>query len=268
MSGATTVRLRRFGRTGNNVLQIIHALAYCERHGHRLVTGEIPEILPPLELDFSGGLARDERWMTLFYLTAEESEGLKLTHEQRKFLAETYLTPRTCCTAVSADEGLLTVHLRSGDALRGRHVHKGYVQPPLAFYRRVIEDFEFRKILVVTEPDLSSPALEPLRREYGAEVLAGSVGECYAALMGARNLCPALSSFSGTAALLSLSLQRLFLVSGKYNFFEMTGPRRPTFCPVVYYALSGYIEAGRWTASPEQLKEMVAFPLSACRPDS
>jgi hypothetical protein len=56
---------------------------------------------------------------------------------------------------------VVKVHIRSGDVFKGRDVHRDYGQPPLAFYRLVINRLRPSFIVLVFE-DRSNPVIEPL----------------------------------------------------------------------------------------------------------
>ena len=257
----TTIWLRRYGRTGNNIMQNIHALAYAEQFGHRVVTLGIKEILPELVFDFSQGKAEGERYIQAFYLGRPEVEGFKMTWEDREVIAKKYFSDKLLVKPIPPGDRTLTIHLRSGDIMKANTAASNYVQPPMALYRRVIQDGGFDRILVISEPDGQNPCLKPLE-EFGATIVKTGVGESFAHLLGAHHLCFGISTFSSIAAVLSQSLECLYLGDGVYNSFCAT---RLSFSPSArFYKYTGYIQRGKWKATASQKQLMLDLPIENC----
>lgn len=76
----------------------------------------------------------------------------------RSFFLETYTFPN-----ISAKEGTLTIHLRSGDVF-AQKPHPGYGQFPCAFYAKIIKRVRPSRIALVAE-DTRHPCFSSIRQE-------------------------------------------------------------------------------------------------------
>jgi hypothetical protein len=261
MSNPTTIRIKRYGRTGNNIVQNINVLGYGERFGHRIVTLPVDEVLPELVFDFSRGEANGERHIQGFFMGTPEVDGFQISWEEREVIAKRHLADRLLTRPICPGGRTLTIHLRSGDIMKEKTRASNYIQPPMALYRRVIRDEGFERVLVVAEPDGQNPCLKPLE-ELGATIITAGIGESFSHLLGASHLCFGISTFSATAAILSRSLKALYLGDDFHNGFRT---RQLSFAPIVkLYKYVGYIERDRWKATAAQKQLMLDLPVEAC----
>lgn len=252
----TTIKVQYANRTGNNLCQLITGLAYAERFGHRLTAPERKPFLPAIDIDFSGGTAKGERGMVLFFPGQECPADFRPTINDRRRIATEYVRDRLLVQPIPSGEDTLVIHVRSGDIMRPG-THSGYLQPPMAFYRRVIGDLKPAKLVVVTEPDRTNPVIAGLQTEYGADVIDGPVDKCFALLMGATRLCFGISTFAGTAALLSPAVRHLYIPTRPHAWI----PAKEATCWATHeYAISNYVRPGEWKATPEQLALMMFLP--------
>jgi len=56
----------------------------------------------------------------------------------------------------------LVIHLRSGDVFKSKNPHTAYGQPPLAFYKKVVQHRDWRKVVLVYE-DEANPVIRGLK---------------------------------------------------------------------------------------------------------
>ena len=116
----------------------------------------------------------------------------------------------------AGSDALLTIHLRGDDIWNNpKHRHAAWQQPPCAMYERIIADFKFTRILVVTSPDRLNPCLGWLqefanRTSLPMSVQTSSLLEDVCTLLRASNLVLSHSSFLQSLALLSKVVQRIF----------------------------------------------------------
>ena len=65
---------------------------------------------------------------------------------------------------IQTNQNDLYIHIRSGDIFNGPKKN-AYSQPPLCFYKKVLEKFKFRKIFIISE-DKSNPIINFLLKEF------------------------------------------------------------------------------------------------------
>ncbi|CAE7675543.1 unnamed protein product [Symbiodinium microadriaticum] len=138
---------------------------------------------------------------------------------------------RTCLDSVADDaEEELTIHLRGEDlwglqedqvtsneplSLQANAHHWLWHQPPCTLYRKIIEEEGFKKVRIVTSPDLRHTCVGWMKAnaaQMGVKVLvqAGSLLEDFCTLAKASNLVLSYSSLSDNAALLNKRLRKLY----------------------------------------------------------
>ena len=103
--------------------------------------------------------------------------------------------------ALAQDSNTLVVYVRSGDVYRTkRRPHPLYGQPPLAFYRRVLESRRWSRVIIVTQ-DSRSPVIRGIKRlsaKRAPEVLCRgeSLLDALATILSAQNLVIARGTFA------------------------------------------------------------------------
>lgn len=276
-----------YGRFGNNVLQILRAAALAERLGLGEITlpphGQLRPTTQPGSPAFvaAATAAPRLRLKGRFYFPELMPDlASRLTAAGLRDLAQRHARPLLDPTLWSAPaaEDELVIHLRGGDIFRSeRPPHPDYVQPPLAFHRRCVEDAlarGFTRFRLVSE-DRRNPCVDALAAWLDARglpcvVQCDSFERDLATLLGARALVASNSSLLGVVALLSDRL-RLF-----YSF-DAAGQVLPSLPPSAVFAwgvtaisqadqAGGYIKAGQWENSAAQRALMLSYPESALGP--
>jgi len=65
---------------------------------------------------------------------------------------------------INIDE--LYIYIRGGDIFNDLNkTNRNYVQPPLCFYKKILNEFIFRKVIIISE-DTSNPVIQILLKEY------------------------------------------------------------------------------------------------------
>ena len=193
--------------------------------------------------------------------------GLKLhafdeqvTDLMRPALQELYAS--LLSNAVVSD-GVLTIHLRSGDVF-GTNPHPGYGQPPLSFYRLIVDSRKWESVEVVAE-DSSNPCRDPLL-SYLAEcgIPASVTGETLAdatrALSSARNLVASRGTFAPAILYLTEATKKVFVFNGEID--KIPGGPQHSY-QNVYDDSGTYTEAvlsSNWRNSKSQRQLMLDYP--------
>jgi hypothetical protein len=148
----------------------------------------------------------------------------------------------------------LVINMRSGrDIFQSEPPPQNdYMQPPLSFYRRIIESHRYEDCLIVTEAARKNPCIDGLVKLYPRVRIKThvSVADDMRTLLSARHLVTCHSTFSWCMALMSRDLQSLhqpssFQIRGVDDFSVDT------------YECRDYIKPGEWTASAAQLELML-----------
>src|SRR5208282_1096642 len=142
--GSQIIHVIPIWRSGNQLYQAIHAIAYAQAFRHRVMTQAIPPLLPALDFDFSNGLASHERNLNTFYLKTSEMNGFDMTLDEKAFVARHFLAPSLLISPLLEDDSTLVIHLRSGDIMCAKTAHPRYTPLPFCFYEMVLQEQGFK----------------------------------------------------------------------------------------------------------------------------
>jgi hypothetical protein len=225
-----------YGRTGNNIVQLVNAILFCQVEGFstlRLPEAskspchdkskacratdlfDLPEeikITPRPELK----LKCNFRGMKFFF-----GRCLAVTKSLFRQTAAQHLLPfmseawdRTCQEERAQQDAHhfngLTIHLRSGDSRNSTgRIPSSFSYASCSFFKKVLAVHKFQSARVVTEKDMSHPCIQVLRKELGSNLVvqSGSLEEDSCAIMHARHL--AVGSWSTFSQVLELFNDRL-----------------------------------------------------------
>jgi hypothetical protein len=92
----------------------------------------------------------------------------------------------------------LYINIRSGNDIfrKNGHVHSGYIQPPLCFYKTIISMFNFSNVYIISNGK-ENPVISKLLNSYNnIKYIHGTVKEDVAIILSAKNLVLSCSSFT------------------------------------------------------------------------
>ncbi|NDE18369.1 hypothetical protein EBZ80_25985 [bacterium] len=119
----------------------------------------------------------------------------------------------------------LVIHVRSGDIMNDGPNHHAYIQPPLAYYRAVIDRNVYRHVTIVTEPDQRNPVLGMLRTVYKNRsdvqltIQSASVQQDAGLVLRATHLCVGTGTFGQALSLASQHVQKLYCFATHVLFY-------------------------------------------------
>ena len=118
---------------------------------------------------------------------------------------------------ISFDE--LYIYLRGGDIFNNLNkTSRFYAQPPLCFYRNILNQFIFRKVIIISE-DLSNPVIKILLKEYPyIKYKKNDIKLDISYLVNSYNIISATSSFIITIIKLNQKLKFLW----EYDFYILS----------------------------------------------
>jgi hypothetical protein len=153
---------------------------------------------------------------------------------------------------------VLVIHMRGGDIIQhDPPPHPLYVQPPLSFYKCVIEDCPIKNIIIITET-ISNPCAKVIASMYpNCKIQILSLTEDVTTFLRATHVCfNTQGTFGETLALMSPNIKTAYIP-------EYTEPIRINnwnvdFKVNEYPIADTYIQPGQWTASDEQIALMLS----------
>jgi hypothetical protein len=118
---------------------------------------------------------------------------------------------------VSFDD--LYIYIRGGDIFRYiNKTNRDYVQPPLCFYKNILNQFIFRKVIIISE-DTSNPVIQILLKEYQyIKYNENNLKLDISYLVNSYNIISATSSFIISIIKLNQNLKFLW----EYDFYNIS----------------------------------------------
>lgn len=271
--------VRPYGRFGNNIIQISHAIQFARRQGLDYVQavgfgamfrhGNY-QLQDGLSLrvdeapDYSGGALEGR-----FFFWWGLSGGLR--GFQGKGMAETVRNDLRQIIATGPElskESAVHCHIRGGDVFKNDGtVNPDYVQPPLSYYVMAIDKImamnPVKKVVIVTE-DRRNPIVENFLTEMKQNGLAvwlqsSTEKEDIGCLLSARKVICGFGTFMPAIALLSMSITDMtfFRVVQHKSALEALGIKTN----LIQDLCGGYIQKGAWRNTTEQRELMIKYPL-------
>lgn len=303
-----------YGRLGNNLTQLCNAIEYAYQHKWVFVNkgilfcGQNPIRGVHDGLSWYEGehfrkhaMIRDfvVNFSDLSGVTLETVDSLVPEKEIREFYDDRSLLPVSNARRSEIlrqwvrphfvvepspviDDDTLVIHIRSGDIFNPG-AHSFYVQPPFAFYKKVVEDFAFKKLHILTESDMRNPCIHLLQTEYpNVKIQASSLAQDVSVILQAKHfLCNSHGTFGHMLALVSDKLEHLYIpyycdpYSAKFQdngflsatqthtFFDLRGI---SHFQAHEYIIDDYIPPFSWNpANPIQYSKLILLPTSSVR---
>lgn len=272
----TSLRIRRFGFMANNFIQVLNAI-HLARH-----IGVAHVVIPDLGLP-THGRAISHDGVTLYPQGTPAPPGLclegnffypsdlspevfaSLTPARKHAAAARFLAPLIELQAHDSRDRSreLAIHIRSGDIF-SHGIHPGYVQPPLSYYTRIIEDMRADGLIdhvSITCEDRLNPCIDALERYLAdhaipCRIQSGTLTQDAAFLAGARHLVFGFGTFGYGICLLAGQIDTV-------HVFDMTmfdGLPNVGRVVVLRPEPGSYISRRDWRCTPEQLQMMLDFP--------
>lgn len=222
-----------YGRFGNNLHQVVHAILYAESKGISDV--RIPKGGNPSKL-----FNLPTRFNVQSKLSQHADCGFKknMFHEQCKFQFSksdyrqallTYVKPHmkedvkgVCRSKEEADQGLV-IHLRGGDLASSKHPLSG--KPPCSFYTQLIKTHQVSTVTLVMENGKNEICGKLIKAKMkGSTVQVKETDRSFigdaCTLMGSQYVTFGLSTFPEVLSMMSERLEKAYLPAKKYIGFQ------------------------------------------------
>tara|TARA_Y100000389_G_scaffold29102_1_gene24799 strand:- start:59 stop:550 length:492 start_codon:yes stop_codon:yes gene_type:complete len=139
--------------------------------------------------------------------------------------------------------------------------HTGYVQPPLNYYKKIIDDTfdKYEKFILISEPDYKNPCIKLLEK-YRNKVFiqSGNIVQDYNMLLKTQSIILSRSSFSDSTIFLNSNIKNIYFWNYGSIFCDIS--IIPNHINVERYKLlEKYINIGEWKCLPEQLQLIINY---------
>ena len=203
----------------------------------------------------------------------------KRTVDISKFflIAKTYIIPSLKLKPIPFHKRICCIHIRGGDIFR-QSPHSGYVQPPLNYYIKIINDFndKFDEFYLITKPmieknfnenynsrfigAINNPCIEKLLKYSNkVKLIKGNLYEHYFVMLQTTSIVLSRSSFSDTTVFINPNLENIIFWNWNHCLSDKT--IIPKNINVYSYKLTKpYIN--EWKCTNEQLKLMIEYDIN------
>ena len=274
------------GRFGNKMWQLMNVLneAFVNKQQVKLdnlnyITPVYPLInLKKIEEKFKQLFPNDgeNKKETFFPRNLHLPNERKIDIKRYFVMAKMFIIPNLLFNPEPLDDDICLIHIRSGDLFNENTPHSGYVQPPLSYYKKIINDFKdkFSKFFIICQPNKENifgeqynrvfsgkkinPCIVELLKLPNVELMSGNLYEHYSIMLKTKSIILSRSSFSDTTVFLNKNLKNVFF----WNWNHCLGDESvlPKNINVYSYKLTKpYIES--WKCSDEQLKLMIDYDI-------
>ena len=167
-----------YGRLGNNLAQILNVLnlninyLQHDKIDIQNLKKKYPIILKNFPNEFAFDYPKANKQITdIFYgginKYIESKTSMSVMTNQE--IIQKYIFPyidkninKKLCNNIDFDKDLI-IHIRSGDVTP---MLDKYIQPPLSFYEKIIQENKFRNIHIITENKMLNPVVKILQNKY------------------------------------------------------------------------------------------------------
>jgi hypothetical protein len=264
---------KRFGRLGNNLIQVVHAVSYALQHQIDYVYLKEPhDYLSSQVINVSGtstkfAIENSQCMLNNRFFYSAKIPNFKFdTKTESKPLFDQYIQPIYkhkdihCLVPLDpASDNTLYIHIRSGDIFT--KPHPLYVQPPIAYYNHIIAEQNPAHIILVSE-DRLNPCIDALLAKYAGKIThvcnPGDPAKDIAVLCQASKIIYGFGTFSYYIMCVSGNLKTIWYP--KYDI-ETEYSAGMAHIQAIYIPLPKYMKPGDWQNTPAQRKLMLTYQI-------
>lgn len=261
----TVITITSFGRFGNSIIQIINCINIALQKGYNKVVFPEHNFLSSKEIILKDVKSQITEPISGIFFSSKDILSLNCSvpcFTKKRKIALEYIIPilkvyRLDSELLSnlGDEDVICFHIRGGDIFIKSQPHPGYIQPPLWFYEKIIEQYKWKKVILVSEDNLN-PVVPELLKKYPELVNWNkrTLEQDISIILNARNIAIGVGTFCTSIFLLSNTLPKIWVtdISNESILLKGIDNLNVLKCP-------GYIKSGEWKNTKEQREIMVSY---------
>ena len=216
---------------GNSMILLNNLIAYCEVLNIRNIYLNIEQDWPIVDDIFTDRI--NIYFVSPYQIECEDKAVL--CPDYKPFYYLTVVKPeirvnlfkdevKRNLPVINTDRNDLYIHIRSGDIFK-RRPNTVYAQPPLCFYQKILNNFFFKNIYIVSE-NRKNPIINLLTKEFPEIIFIDNYIETDAAILSnAYNIVGSMSSFLTTLVMINDNIKNYwdfdnYRLSEKYLHFH------------------------------------------------
>ena len=231
ISEVKIIYLKESLKFGNSMILLNNLIAYCEVLDIRNIYLNIDMDWPIVDDIFTDRI--NIYFVSPYQIECEDKAVL--CPEYKPFYYLTVVKPeirinlfkdevKRNLPSINTDRNDLYIHIRSGDIFK-RRPNTVYAQPPLCFYQKILNNFFFKNIYIVSE-NRKNPLIDLLSKEFPEIIFIDNYIETDAAILSnAYNIVGSMSSFLTTLVMINDNIKNYwdfdnYRLSEKYLHFH------------------------------------------------
>lgn len=245
------------GRTGNNILQIIRAIHYAIINSHNSIQFQKHSLLTSniitLEnIENSDKSTINDTFFSLKKYNITDPEPYVMKEYFQKYIKSIFKIQTENNNDVT-DDKTIHIHFRGGDIFSS-NPHKAYVQPPLSYYKDIINEYDSIKLVC---EDKKNPCINELLKQENVEYISNTLENDLSILSSVSNLVIGFGTFGFLLYLMNPYLKKLYIP----DFFVNELPKGEWGNDIKVHVINlpNYIKVGDWKNSVEQRKMMLDY---------
>ena len=243
------------GRAGNNILQLIRAIHYAIINNHHIINFKPHSLLTSniitLEnIENSNKSQIKDTFFSLKKYNIIDPEPYVMKEYFQKYIKPIF---KIKSNIILDDDKIIHIHFRGGDIFSS-NPHKAYVQPPLSYYKNIINDYDSSKLVC---EDKKNPCINELLKQENVEYISNTLEKDLFILSNVSNLIIGFGTFGFLLYLMNPHLKNLFVPDFFVN--ELPKGEWGNDINVHIIDLPNYIKVGEWKNTIEQRKLMLEY---------
>ena len=244
-----------YGRLGNNILQIIRCIHFAKLKGHSIIKFNNHSLLTQNYIELKTNKMDNKTQVNDIFFSLKkyninDPEPYLMKEYFQKYIKQIF----KICVNVNYDvnDNDVYIHFRGGDIFA--NPHNAYVQPPLSYYKDIINHYDSAKLVC---EDKSNPCINELLKLNNIEYISDTLEKDLTTLLHASNLIIGFGTFGFLIYLMNSNLKNIYLPDFFYN--ELPRGHWGDNINVHIIKLPNYIQVGEWENTPQQRKLMIEY---------
>lgn len=243
-----------FGRTGNNMLQIIRAIHYAKINNHKNIKFKYHKMLKSNDIILNdkktNNIIIQDSFFYIKKLNINDPEPYLMKKYFQKYIKPIFKINFNRNNIF--DDNKLFIHFRGGDIFSS-NPHSAYVQPPLSYYTNIIK--KYKNIKLICE-DKKNPCINELIKLNNVEYTSNSLKEDLENFLDSTQLMIGFGTFGFLLYLINENLKILYIP--KYFIDELPSGKWGNI-EIISIELPNYIKIGEWKNTPVQRHIMLNY---------
>ena len=244
------------GRTGNNILQIIRAIHYAIINSHNSIQFQQHSLLTSNIITLENIENSDKSTINDTFFSLKKYNIIDPEPYIMKEYFQKYIKPIFKIQTENdndVDDKKIYIHFRGGDIFSSTP-HKAYVQPPLSYYKNIINEYDSIKLVC---EDKKNPCINELLKQENVEYISNTLEKDLSILSNVSNLVIGFGTFGFLLYLMNPYLKKLYIPDFVVN--ELPKGEWGNDIKVHIIELPNYIKVGEWKNTIEQRKMLLEY---------